>query len=58
MEKSHKTRLFHRNLSHQSSIQQLSTIYRCKKCNHYNYIYAFHQPQLCYFCGNPFLSQI
>ena len=58
MEKSHKSRFFLRNLTEQSTINQLPNIHRCKKCNHYNtsnnnqknnsiYIYT------CYFCGNP-----
>ena len=53
MEKSHKSRFFLRNLSEQSTINQLPNIHRCKKCNHYNTINE-NQVQMCYFCGNPF----
>ena len=57
MEKSHKSRFFLRNLTEQSTINQLPNIHRCKKCNHYNTITStinLNQVQMCYFCGNPF----
>lgn len=65
MEKSHKSRFFLRNLSEQSTINQLPNIHRCKKCNHYNTSTSnINQNQntnsnsifymyTCYFCGNP-----
>jgi len=59
MEKSHKSRFFLRNLTEQSTINQLPNIHRCKKCNHYNTsnnTSTINQVQLCYFCGNPFLK--
>lgn len=61
MEKSHKSRFFLRNLSEQSTINQLPNIHRCKKCNHYNTITNTinqnqNQVHICYFCGNPFLK--
>ena len=65
MEKSHKSRFFLRNLTEQSTINQLPNIHRCKKCNHYNTSTPNlnsnqnqNQLQMCYFCGNPFLSEM
>ena len=56
MDKSNKNLLFIRNLTNKSTINQLSTIVRCKKCNKYN---NNNEPKkkklLCNFCGNPIL---
>ena len=56
MEKSHKSRFFLRNLTEQSTINQLPNIHRCKKCNHYNTSTInqnINSIYTCYFCGNP-----
>lgn len=55
MNKSHHNLFFIRNLSHQSTINQLSNIIRCKKCNKYNNIYPQTKISSCIYCNNPIL---
>ena len=56
MDKSNKNLLFHRNLTNKTTINQLATIFRCKKCNKYNNIMEQKKiHQSCNFCGNPIL---
>jgi late competence protein required for DNA uptake (superfamily II DNA/RNA helicase) len=55
MNKSYYNLLFHRNLTNQSTIDFLTNIIRCKKCNKYNNIYSQTKNTLCIYCNNPIL---